>query len=465
MFDLRRWTVCRILAVFLCAFFVMEAHVLYAQQSAALAEQQTALFKTAREAYFAENYQEAKTVLEKLIEDLATIDGQDTFKGETYLLAGATYEKLDLLGPSVKYYCRAKALLGEGRTIEGLVLKELRYYRADCVAIGAILEAGLGQESDEMVAQYNQAKIGYFSGAYEASRAVLESLITSLGAIDGRDTFKGQVYLLAGAVYEVLKFKELAVKYYCRAKAILGEGVTIEGLKLDDLKYYKENCGGAAVAGAAVKTAGRKRSWFGGLFGMLLGLAIIGGLVWYLFFSKNAPLGKKGKYKSITFRIDIKYSGFNSVGHRKFTIGTAVKNDENFYYPQFINDPNVACNTATKEESYSYTYTLSGDSVVMKQDFLNWDYVSVPAGGAAKKLCAEYTITIDKYEYESGRDPGKPSAEGLENLKNTAGYNCTDITNRIKNCSMTATITFKAPASAAVARGVSSTYVEMNDKY
>lgn len=464
MFDLRRWTVCRILAVFLCAFFVMEAHVLYAQQSAALAEQQAAFFKTAREAYFAGNFREAKNVLDKLIEDLATIDGRDSFKGETYLLAGATYEKLDDLGRSVKYYCRAKAVLGEGRTIEGLDLKDLRYYRADCAAIGAILEAGLGRESDDLVARYNQAKVGYFAGAYEASRAVLESLITSLGAVDGRDTFKGRVYLLAGAVYEVLKFKEMAVKYYCRAKAILGEGVTIEGLKLDDLKYYEENCGGAAVAGTAVRTAGRKRSWFGGLFGALLGLALVGGLVWYLFFSKNAPLGKKGKYTSITFRVDVKYSGFNSTGRRKFTIGSEVKNDENFNYPQFITDPNAACSTAVKEESYSYTYTLSGDSVVMKQDWINWDYISIPAGGAAKKLCAEYTITIDSYEYDGGRDPGKPSAEGIENLQAGTG-DCVDVTNRISNCSMMATITFKAPASVSAIRGVASAYVEMSEKH
>jgi len=462
MFDLRRWTVCRILAVFLCAFFVMEAHMLYAQQSATLAEQQTALFRTAREAYFAENYGEAKTVLEKLIGDLATVNGQDMFKGETYLLAGATYEKLDLLASSVKYYCRAKAVLGEGRTIEGLELKKLRYYRADCAAITGVL-AGMERETDELAGQFNQAKLGYFAGAFEASRAVLESLITSLGAVDGRDAFKGQVYLLAGAVYEVLKFKELAVKYYCRAKAILGEGVMIEGLKLDDLKYYEENCGGAAVAGTAVRTAGRKRSWFGGLFGVLLGLAVVGGLVWYLFFSKNAPLGKKGKYKSITFRIDIKYSGFNSTGHRRFTIGTTVKNDENFNYPQFISDPNVACNTATKEESYSYTYTLSGESVAMKQEFLNWDYVSIPAGGAAKKLCADYTVTVESYEYESGRDPGKPGAEGLENLQ-IGTDDCVDVTSRIKNCTMNATITFKAPGSASAARGVASTFIEIFDR-
>jgi len=304
--DLRRWTSCKFLAVLLSLFFIMEMHVLYAQQQTAQADQQDGFFKSAREAYFAGNYEGAKTILEKLIGDLETTEGRDTFKGETYLLAGATYEKLDSLGLSVKYYCRARTILGEGKSIEGLNLKTLKYYNCNCAAIEAVL-LEMGGQTDELVIAFNQARIGYFAGAYEAAKVTLESLITSLGAIDGRDTFKGQVYLLAGAVYEILEFRELAVKYYCRAKAVLGEGVTIEGLNLKDLRFYKEPCGAAAVAGTAVKTTGRKRSWFGGLVGTLLGLAIIGGLVWYLFFSKNAPLGKKGKYKSITFRLDVTY--------------------------------------------------------------------------------------------------------------------------------------------------------------
>ncbi len=456
MFDLRRWTVCKALAVILCIFFVMEAHALAAQQTAAVAEQQQAQFNAARDAYFSGSYEGARAGLDKLIADLEKIDGQDTFKGETYLLAGATYEKLDQLGSSVKYYCRAKKILGEGKTIEGLDLKKLRYYKADCAAIAAVLEGGAAAGSDDLVAQYNQAKIGYFAGAYEAAKAVAESLITSLGAIDGRDTFKGQVYLLAGAIYEVLEFRELAIKYYCRAKAVLGEGTTIEGLKLDDLKWYKEPCGGAAVAGAAARTAGRKKSWFGGLVGTLLGLALVGGIVWYLFFSKNAPLGKKGKYKSITFRLNVTYRGFNSTGHRTFKIGGETKNDEDFIYPQDINS-DLACSQATKVETYSYTYTITGDSVAMNQAWTNWDYLNFGPGENWKKLCADYTIDIDSYEYEDGKDPGEPSASGLEQLQMSSSSDCVEVTERVHNCSMDATITFSAPSSV---RGVSAATVE-----
>jgi tetratricopeptide (TPR) repeat protein len=465
MYNLRRWTLCKALAVVLCVFFLMEAHALYAQQSAVQADQWEASFKTAKEAYFASNFINARTTLEKLLEDLSTVQGQDTLKGRAYLLAGATYEKLDQLGLSVKYYCQAKATLGEGKTIEGLVLKDCKYYKADCAAIGAILEAGLGNETDELVAQYNQAKIGYFAGAYEAARATLESLITSLGAIDGRDTFKGQVYLLTGANYEVLRFKELAVKYYCKAKAILGEGKTIEGLELKNLKDYKEPCGGAAVAAGAGTVAGpRRKSFFGGLIGALLGLALVGGVIWYLFFSKNAPLGKKGKYTSITFRLDVKYRGFNSQGHRKLTIGGEVRNDEDFNYPQNISGE-VPCTDATKEENYSYTYQLTGDSVVMNQDWVNWDYFSFGAGENWKKICADYTITIDKYEYDGGRDPGEPSAEGLDQLKVSSTAQCTAKSLRVHDCFRTATITFKAPVAGVKFRGVTATSSEMSHKY
>ncbi|MBN1939622.1 MAG: hypothetical protein JW843_08550 [Candidatus Aminicenantes bacterium] len=457
MFDLRRWTFCKALAVILCAFIVMEAHALYAHQAAAVAEQHQAQFNAAREAYFAGNFEGARAGLDRLIVELEKIEGQDTFKGETYLLAGAAYEKLEQLGLSVKYYCRAKSLLGEGKTIEGLDLKKLKYYKADCAAIAAILEMGVGAETDELVAQYNQAKIGYFAGAYEAAKAVVESLVTSLGAIDGRDTFKGQVYLLAGAIYEILDFKELAIKYYCRAKAVLGEGTTIEGLKLDKLRWYKEPCGGAAVAGAAVRTAGRKKSWVGGLIGTLLGLALVGGIVWYLFFSKNAPLGKKGKYTKITFRIDVTYRGFNSTGHRTFKIGGEVKNDEDFIYTQNISS-DEACSQATKSETYSYTYTITGDSVAMSQSWDNWDYYAFGPGENWKKLCAEYSVNIDSYEYEDGKDPGKPSATGLEQLQMNSAADCTEVSSRIHNCYMDATISFSAPSTV---RGASAATVEM----
>ncbi len=141
MNSIRQWTLCRVLAVILCLLVAGEAHYALAAQVNQPDPLETA-FAQGREAYFAEKYEEAKSVLEKLVSDLAAIEGRDIFKGETYLLMGATYEKLKYKDPAIKYYCKAKAALGEGKTIEGLELKKLKYYGRDCTgAAGAIAGA------------------------------------------------------------------------------------------------------------------------------------------------------------------------------------------------------------------------------------------------------------------------------------------------------------------------------------
>jgi len=465
MSTLNRWTFCKVLAVVLCLFFALETHVLYAQQAAAISEQQAARFKSAKDSFFAADYEPAKTGLEALIEELETIEGLETFKGQVYLLAGATYEKVDSVELAVMYYCRAKERLGEGKTIEGLELKKLKYYPANCAAVAGIFAAGIVIQDDPYITAYNRAKISYFAAAFGFAQSLIETLIADLGAVDGRDVFKGQVYLLAGAIYEAQKFKELSVKYYCRAKQILGEGKTVEGLELKKLKYYNENCAGAAALAGAAAAPKKRKSFLGGLVGMLLGLAILGGVVWYLFFSPKAPLGKKGKYSSITFRVDVKYRGFNSKGHRKFWIGNDLKNDEDFLYTQNIS-ADTPCTSAVKEENYSYSYAISGDSVQMKQEWLNWDYESFGPGTNWKKLCTDFTVTIEKYEWTSGKDPGKPEAEGLDALGiSNINTDCTASGDRIHNCQKTSTITFKAPANPVTARGVTAASSEMIGKY
>jgi len=141
-----------------------------------------------------------------------------------------------------------------------------------------------------------------------------------------------------------------------------------------------------------------------------------------------------------------------------------VKNDEDFTYPQNISS-DVPCTDASKEENYSFAYQLNGDSVVMNQDWVNWDYFSFGTGENWKKICADYTITIDKYEYDGGRDPGTPGAEGLEQLKVGSTAQCTAKSLRVHDCFKTATITFKAPASGVRFRGVTATSSEMIHKY
>jgi hypothetical protein len=171
------------------------------------------------------------------------------------------------------------------------------------------------QAVDPLEAQFQAARTAYFAEKYEEAKTVLEKLIGDLGAIDGRDTFKGTTFLLAGATYEKLKFKELAIKYFCKAKAILGEDKTIEGLELKKLKYYLEDCtsGAGSIAGAA--QAAPKRGFFGSLLGTLLFLAVGAGVVWYLFFSPNAPFKKKSDSSSSSSTTTFKAICFSTAWH------------------------------------------------------------------------------------------------------------------------------------------------------
>ncbi len=137
-----------------------------------------------------------------------------------------------------------------------------------------------------------KAKGLFANEKFEDSKTLLEKLVTDLAPIEGRETFKGETYLLMGATYEKLKFKKLSIKYFCKAKNILGKGKTIDGVILKDYKYYKKKC---PRAGVIAKPGYKKKSGIGKLFGTLLGLAVLGGLVWYLFINKNSPLKKKSE--------------------------------------------------------------------------------------------------------------------------------------------------------------------------
>ncbi|MFC2158487.1 tetratricopeptide repeat protein [Acidobacteriota bacterium] len=206
-----------------------------------------------------------------------------TLKGETYLLLGATYEKLNFKIMAMKFYCMAKEILGEGKTIQGLQLRQLRYYTVTCKTPSGIAVYVL-------IGQYGDGYGAYFSEDYEGAKVILENLVAEIDTLRGWESFRGETYLLLGATYEKLKYKDLAVKYYCKAKEILGDGKSIPGLELRKLKWYKVKCAGAA---GVVVTSPRRRGGLGGIIGVLLGLAILGGLVWYLFINENSPLKKK----------------------------------------------------------------------------------------------------------------------------------------------------------------------------
>jgi hypothetical protein len=320
------------------------------------------------------------------------------------------------------------------------------------------LSQGIGPD-DPFAEQFKKAKAAYLAEDFTAAMNILDKLISDLANVEGRRTFKGETYLLAGATYEKMKVRNLAVRCYCQAKENLGEGKTIEGLELKDLKYYKENCGSPGAAGGAVKEpGGSRKSSLVKILGIAFAVAVAGGIIWYLFFSKNGPLRKKGKYTSITFRLTVTYKGFNSTGTRRLWLAGENAKDEDFIYTQDCNE-NTKCTDAVKQETYTFTKTIRGENFVVKQEFLNWDYYSLPGGTGWKKLCSDFTLEVEAYEFSDGKDPGKPNAKGLETLNQpiVVDQDCQQISSRIHNCTIQATVAFSAPSNASKAgRAVSA---------
>jgi tetratricopeptide (TPR) repeat protein len=290
---------CKTAAVVLVGLLALQSDFMLAQGTDAMAER----FAAAKASYAAGDFEGARAVLETMLPELEETAGRDTLKGEAYLFLGAALEKLQEKELAVANYCRAKALLGEGQGCEGLVLEELTYYGEPCPPALAPV-AVVAVEEDALVVRFGEARTFFFAGEYAAAKAILEKLVAELAAVEGRDSFKGEVYLLSGAAYEKLKYKELAIKYFCLAKDVLGAGKTIEGLKLKDYKYYKSECRAAAV----VAKAGRKRGGFGKFLGALLGLAAlaVGG---YFLYTKVIKKEEKEEDKDVYYETD--YQAWN----------------------------------------------------------------------------------------------------------------------------------------------------------
>ncbi len=261
-------------------------------------------YDLARQAYFDGHLVLARELLEELLPQLFEADDRGRLAGEASLLAGAVYEGLELKAEALFNYCQAKEILGSGRTIDGLDLESLSWYAEPCPEKSpeTVIEAETIEE-DLFLVRFSGAKKIFFAGNYQQAKNDLEMLIADIENLAGRDSFKGEVYLLAGATYEKLKFRELAFKYFCQAKSILGKGRTIEGLKLKDYKQYKKDCPDGTVY---AKAAGRKKG--GGFLGALLGLAVLAGaayLVYTKFIKKDeedtpAPVYYENEYQAWT---------------------------------------------------------------------------------------------------------------------------------------------------------------------
>jgi len=445
LYDLKKTFFCKGLAIFLSMFLLLEAYYLFPNEP-----DYHANLQIAKQQYLNGDYMGAKVILERIADSVTKNEPDNNYLlAKVHLLLGACDEMLNDIDSAKQNYKIAKLLIGEEETIEleDIDTEELILYGQ--IFDNQIQEQG---EIDELLTQFENAKKAFFEKDYEKAKEMLEKLEEKLATTEGRYTLKGETFLLMGATYEKLDYKKLAIKYYCKAKEILGEGKTIKGLNLNELKYYKEAC--KTVTGAVAQETIKRKSSIGKVIGALVFLAAVGGLVWYLFFSKNAPLKKKaeekapGKYTSITVKIDVTYSGLNSKGRRKLTIDGSKKLDEKFTYPQKA-DSKSTCDDATKKEDRSFTVTITSTSMTIKQEYLNWDYYTFKSPGTNYKiLCTNWNFSIVKYEYEKGKaDPGPPVPQGLDQLSMDIDNDCVQKSQRVHDCTTIATITFKAPTS------------------
>jgi tetratricopeptide (TPR) repeat protein len=191
-------------------------------------------FAAARSAYAAGDFAAARVILERMLPELEETSRDRAFVGSVCLFLGAALEMLGEKNPALASYCRARELLGEGIGCDGLDLTKLRLYREPCPPP---LEA-VGADDTGDGAGFAQARAAYAAGNFMAAAALLEKLMAAPAFKKAPDIFRGEAFLLSGAVHEKLGRRKTALRHFRRARRILGRGRTIEGLALEDCKYY-----------------------------------------------------------------------------------------------------------------------------------------------------------------------------------------------------------------------------------
>jgi hypothetical protein len=380
-------------------------------------------FDLARQAYFDGQLVLARELLEELLPQILEMDDHSQLTGEASLLAGAVYEGLELKVEAVFHYCQAKEILGTGRTFAGLDLESLPWYAEPCPEkepeVAVVAETA---EEDLFQVRFNGAKKNFFAGNHQQAKDELEKLIADLDTLSGRDTFKGEVYLLAGAAYEKLKFRELAFKYFCQAKSILGQGRTIEGLKLKEYKIYRKDC---PDGGVYAKPAAKKKG-AGGFLGVLLGLAVLAGAA-YLVYTKfikqdeeetPAPVYYENEYQAwtcwhasataqnttVTPQINSDYAPNPSFSNNYDDQSTCTITGENIVHWS-VGITITACNGLTRRDQ-----VFVNDSQVL--DVTNTYSKSCAGGPGLTDFCHnphDYTAQKDFHQFEVASGSGAAS--------------------------------------------------------
>jgi len=435
MLSMRKHVLGQAMAVVLAVLMAFEAGYVFGQE-----QTPESLYILARQDYANGDFTAAREALLKAAGAMdESVPENQPFLGYVYLLLGASEENLQNAEAAKAAYAKARELLaGKEAKIEGLSFVSLSLYLE---AFGTPKQR---TEAEELRYQFDEAMKAYLAGDTNGAKNRLEELAAKLASLEGWMSLRGETYLLLGACYEKLDYKDLAISYYCKAKEILGKGKTNEGLDLGELKYYDRECQTVA------SRAGAKRSGFnfGKVLGVVLTLALVGGAVWYLFFSKNAPFKPKGNYTSVTLKVTVTFKGLNSFGSRKVSFMGTDYLSENFEYPQNA-DASSTCASATKSETYEYTFEAPASGFKTVLEYINWDYYNfISPGTNTKILCSDWNFDVVSYKWESGKkDPGEPSIEGLDQLSMDVGTDCTEVSYRVHNCEMEANLTFKAPST------------------
>ena len=378
MTSIKKWKFCKFLSIVLCVLIAAEAHFAFAQQDTPLAN-----FAKARRDYADGKFKLSVESLEAIVKvvDASRPENRD-FMGHVYLLLGASLEKLGENDKAKDSYAKSAGLLGretepslEGVSLTGLPLLEQAFGGSPNPPT-PVVQADM----DALFAKFNKGRESYLSGNLEYAKGLMETLLADLESVAGRTVFKGETYLLAGAIYDALGSRSPAIKYFCLAKSILGQGKSIAGIELAKLKYYATECPGAGVAVAGPTSApegtrSRGSSVMGTVLKSLLISALVSGLIWYLFFSKNGPFKKKstdndGTYSSTCFttfwEFQINVAWLGTPGTISFTPDA---------YPQ----PSEGNNW---EDHVTYTLVVTGGSVGSIS--LNMD-VTIGAGDGKKR--------------------------------------------------------------------------------
>ena len=334
------------------------------------------------------------------------------------------------------------------------------------ILIAGQIHFAFSAQEETPEAKFKAAAAEYAKGNYSSARTILTGLTQAVEVNEQNKIFLGSAYLLLGASEEMLKENEAASAHYLKAKEFLGEReAVIEGLNFSDLNIYhsvfsaksaQDKAAAPKTQAVAAQPGAKKRSFLGKALGIVLIVGALGGLVWYLFFSPNAPLKSKGKggYTGVTVQVDVSFRGRNTYKATHVVIlNGQEKINQIWGDPEPINYYDGGscgseyCDRDTTANSYSWTIDTDGKSLEIVLKYLDWTYWSLCGYDCCKLLCSDWTFTIIDYKWESGKkDPGSPGLEGYDVLATTQGDVCSHIDQWIDQCTTKAVLTFKAPA-------------------